>query len=131
MRYLLGLCLVMMLTGCPLDGLFGVKENPDGTVEVDPKGGPAGVVATVAKEAGGGTPVGWVGFGLALIVAAYQGVRKGQAVAALVSTIAGVEVFIKTPEGAPVGKFLKTTLANKHSHDNVGPLMEKLVEANT
>lgn len=131
MRYLLGLCLVLVLTGCPLDGAFGVSVKPDGTVVTDPSGGPIGGAANLAKEVGGGTPVGWIGFGVALLVAAYQGVRKGQAVAALVSTIAGVEAFTKTPEGAPVSKVLKTTLANKHGHDNVGPLMEKLVEANT
>jgi hypothetical protein len=129
MRYLLALSLLLMLTGCPLDVLFGVVEKPDGTVETDGTGGGVGFVGGALTAVGG--PVGLAGLAVSLIGNLYQSIRKRQYVAALVSTVQAVEDFTKTSDGIAVATKIKTTLAQKHGHDNVGPLMNKVVEMAT
>ena len=138
MKWLPLVVLVMVLTGCPMDGLFGVVEKPDGTVETDGTGGGVGAVGGMLTAVGG--PVGLAGLAVSLIGNLYQSIRKRQYVAALVSTVTAVEAFTQTPEGkviadsklgTTVGKVLKTTLANAHGHDNVGPIMTAVVAENT
>lgn len=129
MKVLMSAFLLLALSGCVLDGLFGVIEKPDGTVDVDPQGGPAGTVGGVLTAFGG--PAGLAGLAVSLVGNLYQSIRKRQYVAALVSTVEAVEAFSKTPEGAAVSEVLKTTLSNKHGHDNVGPIMKKVVEEAT
>lgn len=136
---LAGLVLVLVLmAGCPLDGLFGITEKPDGTVDADPKGGPVGTIGGVLTAFGG--PAGLAGLAVSLVGNLYQSIRKRQYVAALVSTVTAVEAFTQTPEGkiladsklgTTVGKVLKTTLGNAHGHDNVGPIMTAVVAENT
>lgn len=129
MKILMSAFLLLVLTGCPLDGIFGVHVKPDGTVETDGKGGGVGVVGETLGGIPG--PVGLAGMAVSLLANLYQSIRGRKYVAALVSTVEAVESFTHTPEGEAVGKALKTTLSNKHGHDNVGPIMKKVVEATT
>lgn len=130
MKALLPSILLACLIGCEfLDAAMGVKvDAKTGVVTVDPAGGTVGAVAGAVKDAGSGTPVGLAGTGVLLLINLYQAMRQRSLRNALVSTATAVEDFAKSPEGAEVGKVLKSRLANQHGLDNVGPIMGAIVK---
>lgn len=121
---------LLTIVGCEyLDAAMGVSVDPKTkVVTVDPAGGPAGTVLGVAKDAGSGTPIGAIASVGLLIINLYQGFRSKALKDALVSTAVAVEGFASSPEGAAVGKVLKSRLANQHGHDNVGRVMSAVVK---
>jgi hypothetical protein len=119
------------IAGCAyMDSFFGVKANPDGTVETK-KDSPAHQIGEAVKDGGSGTPVGLIGSGMLLLANLYQAVRGRQIAKALAVTVQGIEEFTTSDAGKAVAGTLKSTLSSAHSHENVGPLMSKVVKAVT
>jgi hypothetical protein len=131
MSRFLGVLLVAgCLMGCPLDTFFGVAALPDGTVKTDPNS-PAHQIGQAVKDGGSGTPIGLAGAGFLALCNLYQAIRGRQVMKALAVTVQGVEEFAKSETGREVGAELKSRLGNMHSHENVGPLMSRVVKAVT
>ena len=117
---------LIVLTGCPLDGLF-LRQKDD-------KGNYVKGTSTVEKIGQFADPLGlpYVGAAAGLLATIYTAIRGKQKEAAqrtlAESTFRSLETFTRAPEGAPVADALKSWLAHDHKAAGVADMAKAVCD---